>query len=364
MTKQQKQEFEAVTCLSTHDLLGLEQPRRNEDTIECPNCGRRKLGVNFTKNTFQCFSCGVKGSAIHYWALWRNLSLDDTKAAARDYYAFMADQKPICDTQHRKSKSTIPKIIDVEIAGIDTRDKTYRTLLSMLTLNQKHKDDLLKRGLSEKEIKAGGYKSNPSLCLDRLAQSILEKGCILEGVPGFYKKQNGQWTLISLGAGYFIPQRDGRGRIQGMQIRLDTAKKGEKRYLTVSSPNRDCGARAQAACHMARGRSIDDIIITEGPLKADIIRHYTGYTVLGIQGVNCISTLLHALFELKKAGCRKVTIAFDMDLYENENVRKALDTLKSKLIEMRMPFSTLLWDHSEKGLDDWLHKRCQAAKKV
>ena len=359
--KNKKQE--AVTCLMTHELLGLEPPRRNEETLVCPICGKRKLGVNFSKDTLQCFSCGSKGSAIHYWALWRNLSLDDTKAAARDYYSFVAGDAPASHKPREKFQA--PRPIDVEIADIETRDKTYRKLLEMLPLNPQHLADLKKRGLSEEAVIKGGYKSNPSICHTKLAQSLLEKGCILEGVPGFYKtEENGEWTFATLGSGYFIPQRDGRGRIQGLQIRFDTVKKNEKRYLTVSTPNRLCGSRAQASCHMAKGKSIEDIIITEGPLKADIICFYTGYTVLGIQGVNCIATLLHALYELKKAGCRKVTIAFDMDLYENPQVKKAMETLKSELKLMRMPFSSLSWDHSQKGLDDWLHNEMEARKKA
>ena len=356
-----KKKVEPVTCLKVHELLGLETPVRNESTIVCPSCGRKKLGVNFRKETFNCFHCGVNGSAINYWALWRNLDPKDTRSAAREYYQFMSG-----NTIVSKPRSVIapPKIIDVDIADINTRDKTYNEFLNMLTLNPSHLADLKKRGLDEQTIERGGYKSNPSLCHGKLAQALLERGCILEGVPGFYKTKDGSWTFQSYGNGYFIPQRDGRGRIQGLQIRLDTVKKDEKKYLTVSSPDKPCGARAQASCHMARGKSLEDIIITEGPLKADIIRFYTGYTVLGIQGVNCISSLLHALFELKKMGCRKVTIAFDMDLYSNPHVKKALDTLKAELMRMRLPFTTLYWDQSQKGLDDWLHSQISSKKSV
>lgn len=348
-----KQKPEPATCLLTHELLGLEAPRRNEDTLLCPSCGKKKLGVNFSKDTFQCFSCGVKGSAISYWALQRGLSPSDTKAAARDYYAF-ASEAPKAKQAPKKAKPALPKSAESRLAGVATRDKTYRALLELLSLSPKHRADLVRRGLSEEAIQIGGYKSSPALCFAKIARSLLEKGCVLDGVPGFYKDKNGQWTFLALGSGYFIPQRDGRGRIQGLQIRLDATGKNQKRYLTVSTPDRDCGARALASCHMARGESIEDILITEGPLKADIIRFFTGYTVLGIQGVNCIATLLHALSELKDAGCRKVTIAFDMDFYDNPNVAKALATLKKELAAMRMPFSTLLWDPSQKGLDDWL----------
>lgn len=355
-----KQKVEEVTCLKTHELLGLEQPLRNEATLKCPICGRKKLGVNFSKDAFQCFSCGTSGYAINYWAMWRNLDPYDAKSAARDYYNFVSsgeiNAKPM-------RKISAPKRLDVDTADIETRNKTYSTLLNMLTLNESHKNDLLKRGLNETAIKQGGYRSNPALCHTKIARALLEKGCIIEGVPGFYKTKSGEWTFLSLGSGYFIPQRDGRGRIQGLQIRLDNAKKGEKRYMTISTPNEPCGARAYAACHMARGNSINDIIITEGPLKADIISFYTGYTVLGIQGVNCIASLMHALRELKILGLRKVTIAFDMDLYDNPNVKKALETLKEELKELHMPFSTLLWEQSEKGLDDWLHAKISSKKK-
>lgn len=100
--------------------------------------------------------------------------------------------------------------------------------------------------------------------------------------------------------------------------------------------------------------SLDRVILTEGPLKADIISQYTGLPVLAIPGVNAISLLERALYDLKNAGLRKILIAFDMDLYENIHVQNALDRLKNMLAAYRIPHSQLVWDKNYKGLDDYL----------
>ena len=357
-----KRSDEKVTIIKTHELLGLDVPRRNEEQLECPLCGKKKLGVNFNKDAFQCFSCGAKGHGIHYWALQRGLDISDTKAAAKDFYAYIggADDKP----RPPRKKIAMPPKLDVPIANIETRNKTYTTLLDLLVLNEKHRQNLLQRGLSDEAIQKNGYKSNPAISHSKIAQTILECGCVLDGVPGFYKDDKGEWTFVALGSGYLIPQRDGRGRIQGMQIRKDNVKEGGTRYVTVSTPNQPSGARARANCHFAKGESIENVIVTEGPLKADIITYYTGYSVLGVQGVNCLTSLTHALEDLRTVGLETVTIAYDMDLYDNPKVAKALSKLKTSLEEMRLPYTFLHWDKDQKGLDDWLHEKISSKKKT
>ncbi len=97
-------------------------------------------------------------------------------------------------------------------------------LLGMLTLSKRHREHLRTvRGLTDQQIDALGYKSTPPFYLCRkLADRLLEKGCTLQGVPGFYQK-DGHWTVkfYTKTVGILIPARGIDSLIRGLQIRLD-----------------------------------------------------------------------------------------------------------------------------------------------
>lgn len=67
-------------------------------------------------------------------------------------------------------------------------DQTLRTMLSLLPLAASYRDGLLRRGLNEDEIERYLFPSTPAFGASRLAQKLLELGCTLDGVPGFYRK--------------------------------------------------------------------------------------------------------------------------------------------------------------------------------
>lgn len=356
---------EKLTLRKAVELLGIPADvSRRTATITCPvlNCAKhpseRKMNLNFDKygpdeGAFRCPKCGTGGGPLQLWALYRGFCLDDTTASAADYFRYINGSK--ADNRIVRKKYVAPKRIDVDTADVDTRHRTFTAFLNLLTLSPSHREDLLRRGLTDDLIQKNGYKSNPMLNIKDYCQNLLNNGYVLEGVPGFYKESDGSWSFLRYSSGYLIPQRDGFGRIQGMQIRLENPPAYGQRYYTVSTAERfEKGAKGLSVCHFARGRNIDDVIITEGPLKADIISHFTGCSVIGMPGVNSQHYLKRALFDLKKAGMKKVTIAFDMDLYSNEHVMAALNKLKDLLAEMKIPYTFLSWDREYKGLDDWL----------
>ena len=95
------------------------------------------------------------------------------------------------------------------------RHQTYTYLFSLLTLNPQHKESLLRRGLTQEQIRRYGYKSTPVLGFTRLAAAVMEHGCTVAGVPGFYVNTDGEWTVNFQAkcAGFLIPVRDMEGRI-------------------------------------------------------------------------------------------------------------------------------------------------------
>lgn len=151
--------------------------------------------------------------------------------------------------------------------------------------------------------------------------------------------------------GILIPVRDIQGRIQGLQIRRDNVKKRKFRWF--SSTDRRDGCRAESWTHLA-GPIRNKIILTEGPMKADVIHALTGITVLAVPGVNALVQLQKTLEQMREEGLREIKTAFDMDLRTNPHVQEAYQKLLELLKNMGFRYGTYLWDERYKGLDDYL----------
>ena len=192
----------------------------------------------------------------------------------------------------------MPAVEENPLTGVEERHATYTALLQSLTLASDHRENLLSRGLSPEEIHRLGYKTTPVLGFASLAKRLREKGLYLAGVPGFYKSQ-GQWTLKIPGRGILIPVRDVQGQIQGLQVRLDNVEKRKFRWVSSNGLEEGCGAKTWV--HLA-GEPRPLVLLTEGPMKADVIHFLTGQTVLAVAGVNSLSQLRPVLEELRAAG--------------------------------------------------------------
>ena len=95
-------------------------------------------------------------------------------------------------------------------------------------------------------------------------------------------------------------------------------------------------------------------VITEGPLKADVLHALTGLTVISVPGVNTLSHLKTTLEEMKSRGLCEIKTAFDMDMMTNHNVRNGFLNLMELLDSMDFKFGTYVWDARYKGLDDYV----------
>lgn len=158
-------------------------------------------------------------------------------------------------------------------------------------------------------------------------------------------------------SGILIPCRDRFGRIQSLHIRLDTKLKRGGKFLTFSSTDKPDGVRAENQCHMV-GPVRPEILLIEGYMKADIVHHFTGQTVLAIPGVTSTQPLIAALRELSGLGIRRVMTCFDMDYMKNWHVEQAYQKLLRLLGGTDLTFGTYLWDPAYNGLDDYIWEFC------
>lgn len=190
--------------------------------------------------------------------------------------------------------------------------------------------------------------------MSTIAKKLLADGHYLTGVPGFYRKA-GEWTFISEWRGILIPVRDIQGRIQGLQIRRDNVTR--RKFRWVSSVEEPDGCKAESWAHLA-GTPQEMVILTEGPMKADIIHALTGKTIIAIAGVNALSQLERMLLQLRQSGTKKIMTAFDMDFLSNPHVERGYENLTQMLTAMGFSYGTYIWDPTYKGLDDYVWQYC------
>lgn len=274
----------------------------------------------------------------------------------------------------------------VKRADTDRLHEIYTFLLDeCLFLTQNHGDHLLyERGLSDHTITVNLYASVPpkfdsakktgnignvledegrKLELTAVSETLREEfGDRLRGVPGFYKDENDLWHLRQMPSGFFVPYRDIKGRIVGLQIRQEGNV--ENKYIWLSTnpetdPKFKEGTSSGAPIHYAHfwGCGADtSIIITEGALKADRIFEFSGETCVAIAGITAVN-FQNLADELKTnlPELREVIIAYDADWRENDNVRRAIVRLERTLRKNGFQTQVAKWDISKgKGLDDVL----------
>ena len=285
---------------------------------------------------------------------------------AKDYARSLADTEPIVEykPQFRRDEAAHQR------APREVIDKTYRTMLSMLTLAEQDKQDLLRRGLSEKAIKKLMIKTSPEQLHDHeICDKLLDAGCTLEGVPGFFISKKGEWTLNNFVHGYMVPFVDVDGYLTGIQTRDRTPKKSTCKYISLSSTGMTGGSKSFVPAHYIGKEppySVDAIILTEGALKADVATwlwwKLKGKRVafLAIPGVSNKKALSKALDGIRKVGGDPVLYeAFDMDkcgsetVEKNPNVAQAIEKVYEVCGQYGFRVTPIHWK-SGKGIDDYL----------
>jgi hypothetical protein len=255
--------------------------------------------------------------------------------------------------QSPTSPALIQGRAEPERADVDTLDRAYALLLSRLPLSTSHREALLRRGLTDEHIDAGGYRTwNPADFQGAVAAVIADVGPAINGIPGFH---NGR---LAAAAGLLIPARDLAGRIVALKIRPDQVGDGSK-YLYVSAAKQG-GPSTGAPPHIPVGirGPLDVVRITEGELKADVATALSGMATISFPGAKqwrCVLPLAAELVGGNDSGLRRIRVAFDADAPINRSVGKALFEAVEFLIGEGYAVELERWSPSDgKGIDDVL----------
>lgn len=332
--------------------------------VDCPICGdnRGKMKLNYEKNVWRCNYCNNSGGMLKLYASVKNIT---TSEANREICETILNGDiwnnnflniPTIQESHKKVQSSV-------LADISVIHNTFKALLGMLKLSEQHREHLRsKRGLTDEEIDRLGYKSTPPFYMCKsLTKQLIEQGCIVEGVPGFYTK-NGEWTVnfSSILSGILIPVHGVDGRIRGCQIRLDIPLKNDDssdkdgvKYVWLSSSGKTKGTSSGSPIHYVGSANARVVYLTEGTLKADIANILMNRTFVAIAGINNTSQLDLLFAYLAKHGTESVIIAADMDRFRNENVSRGVSTISIMAKQHGMDSRLLIWNPNYKGVDDW-----------
>ncbi|OPX89445.1 MAG: hypothetical protein A4E53_01522 [Pelotomaculum sp. PtaB.Bin104] len=343
--KGEYKEFDTIKVAQKLGLRFIRNGPSDERIFRCPICGdstqhpnKGHLYINAKSGKFRCQRCYEEGNAITLWAKFHRIN---------NKTAYMQ----LCDNVEAGPAPTRPSPAPTPAADINEKNGTYNQFLKVLSLNQEHKNDLLRRGFTELQISNNLYKSIPqdSKFRWKVTRYLTEKGFTLEGVPGFFTR-NGKfgtfWDFVNP-PGYLIPVRDVHGRIQALQIKVDDGK-----YIWFSSHGMPNGTTSNAPAHYTGGKG--RVWVTEGPLKADVASTFLSAPFIGVPGIGSwkeADTILESL------GGKELIVAFDSDYRTNPNVAKALRDFITNLKSKGYLPQNATWPASYgKGIDDALLK--------
>lgn len=361
------------TIMDVVELLRLHVRRRSPDYIyaDCPLCGsqRGKLCINLTKNAWCTNCCGDSGGMLALYSKAQNVS----KATAYSEICDAILNGGISQVREASQKERMQsEVVLSERASTQEIHQTYSTLLGMLQLIPAHRKNLQeKRGLTDEQIAAFGFKSTPAPYLCRtLTAKLIQQGCTVQGVPGFYMDDSGKWTVKfhQRTSGILIPYRNVDGMIHGLQIRLDRPLKKEgdppdkvgTKYLWLASTSKTCGASSGSPIHFVGDPCSRVVYVTEGALKADIAHVLMNRTFAATGGAGCIAQLDNLFELLHRNGTEEIIEAEDMDKYSNKGVSQGASKLYLLAKKHGLSCRRLTWNPNYKGIDDWqlaLHKK-------
>jgi hypothetical protein len=210
-------------------------------------------------------------------------------------------------------------------------------------------------GSLEETVTKNLYASVPAAAKHALHVARVAGVYMLSGVPGFYRNQRDEWRWWSEASPgeLLIPVRDLQGRITA--ILRGTGAKPKYCWFSNAGRGPSCGTPLHfARPYLGKLYSDDPVLITESPLKADIISERLHVTVIGLPGATIIEPIDA---ELEWLARRLVRVAFDADADPvlNPHVWIALVRLFEKLTAAGVNVDRLRWDMSlGKGLDDVL----------
>lgn len=364
-----------IDVVDTALLCGLDIKQstlgNNEVQARCPYCGdykyRMYLSSQPQKATFWCHNCGTGGNAV---TLYADFNPQRRRLTNKEAYVELLNNPMVKSGVPSKEKHW--ETTD-SIRPLYERSQIYLEMLSLLTLENRHYQNLLNRGMSDEIIRGNMYRSIPTDWKQRrrITENLSSK-YDLTGVPGFYTK-NLHWEMSNCRySGILIPVCDMNNQIQGLQIRLDelppkiitkedgtkAEKKGERfRWFSTGGMSNGKkyyknGTGISSYIHVVGDLNSNTLHITEGAMKADIASFLSGGGLfIGLTGVQNVRYLEEVVTKLNP---KWILECIDMDVRTNPHVQRAQSKIRSICVPLCEQYRPFVWPAEQKGIDDWL----------
>ncbi len=338
--------------------------------VDCPLPGcnpkkKSKMKLDTVHDSFHCYYCGETGGMLKLYSLTHN-DISSSDAYHEICQALgTGERKPAAQPDRNASGSKVPAAVpQLEQADTAVIHGTLSALLQLLTLSPCHRQNLRDRGLTDEQIDRLGYKSTPKAweCMP-LTERLIQQGCTVQGVPGFYQLENGKWTVKfnSYTAGVIVPARSIGGQVCGAQIRLDNPFKDKDagpdetgtKYIWLSSCGKHMGVTSGSPVHFVGDPYAKTVYVTEGFLKADISHCLTNRTFAATAGGNNVFGLDSLFALLARNGTELIVEAADMDKYRNIHIVKGASKISEMALSHKLKCRPLVWNPNYKGFDDW-----------
>ena len=132
-----------------------------EFPVECPYCGDTRGKCSFCvskngeiKNVFNCFHCGESGNMLTLYAdIMGFYGTDRCKEAYQDIRKRLELNRQVTGNGYKKMTASSGMKEVVPKRSPEYLDFVYRELLSLLKLQERHRQDLKRRGAADIEIK-------------------------------------------------------------------------------------------------------------------------------------------------------------------------------------------------------------------
>ena len=284
--------------------------------------------------------------AVDYLYAWYNGTINNAPVAKT-----VVVQKP---TRHEAEDLTPEQI-----------DKAYKIFLGLSILDDRAKDALKERNLSDDEIVDYQFRTFPKRVIKgELNRRLRDANIKPESVPGLYLRNGDKDASFKFYDALVIPVMTVNGLIAGLQLRFFTKGDGP-RYIWFSSSNfcapefaydgKTPGTPLGFVDEVKRNETT--LFITEGIFKAIAINKCYGCPVISVQGVGNFSGIeetLKGVFE-KYPKIKRILIAYDADFIGNINVTSHAVRLYQTMIAAYgdIKYQYVMWDEKYgKGFDD------------
>ncbi len=349
----------------------------------CPFHNDTRLGsflVTPDKRMWKCFACGedTAGNAIKFVSMYDNLNYLDAafKIAYEEgiisldeyqiYSSYTYDKKYV---RSLKDKYEVrQEKLELKKAPDDVCHNVYLFMQRYFGVNKIHHGHLLYvRKLSEERIKRD-YFSMKTTEKKKFIEALKEKfpfysDDTLSKVPGFFIDAKNRLTYSGFqGIGILI--RDSYGKILAVQIRKDTVKEGEQRYVWFSSAFAGYDERYKGGCgtnspldvlYPSQFNAKKCLCITEGRFKSEKLIEYGNYAI-SAQGISNWKGITKCIQELRtNALLSQVFIMYDSDLLSNmqglKHAKNLSQEIKKAFPDLRVRAAFWKAEYG-KGIDD------------